>query len=201
MRHLASLQALAGVPMADTAQIAVTLGATSLITLLDSDSTHNFISEEAARRSGLPLAGYDVVLDTKWLGVRGPIVWDLARRCMLFQHEGHTVCWQGVSSPTAPCLQATVVVAADALLDGLLGAFVDIFTEPTDLPPARGHDHHIILKPDASPVAVRPYRYPVAHKNELERQCAAMIEQGIVHRSDSPFSSSVLLVKKPDGSW
>jgi hypothetical protein len=149
----------------------------------------------------MPLAGYDVVLGTKWLGVRGPIVWDLARRCMLFQHEGHTVCWQGVSSPTAPCLQATVVVAADALLDGLLGAFVDIFTEPTDLPPARGHDHHIILKPDASPVAVRPYRYPVAHKNELERQCAAMIEQGIVHRSDSPFSSSVLLVKKPDGSW
>jgi hypothetical protein len=40
-------------------------------------------------------------------------------------------------------------------------------------------------------VAVRP------HKDELERQCAAMIDQGI----DSPFSSPVLLVKKPDGSW
>jgi hypothetical protein len=50
-------------------------------------------------------------------------------------------------------------------------------------------------------VVVRPYRYPAAHKDELERQCAAMIDQGIVRRSDSPFSSSVLLVKKPDGSW
>jgi hypothetical protein len=50
-------------------------------------------------------------------------------------------------------------------------------------------------------VAVRPYRYPAAHKNELERQCATMIEQGIVHRSDSAFSSPVLLVKKSDGSW
>jgi hypothetical protein len=237
------LQALAGVPMADTMQIAVTLGATSLIAL-DSGSTHNFISEEAARRSGLPLrqrphltamvvngeritcegvirdaplliagalfsadlfvvplVGYDVVLGTKWLDARGPIVWDLAHRRMSFQHEGHTICWQGVPSPTASRLQATVAVAADALHDGLLGAFADIFAAPAGLPPAQGHNHCIILKDDASLVAVRPYRYSVAHKNELERQCATMIEQGIVRRSDSPFSSSVLLVKKPDGSW
>jgi hypothetical protein len=213
-----SLQ-VAGVAMADTMQITVVLGATSLVALLDSGSTHNFISEEAARRSGLPLrqrpcltamvangeritcegiirdapllidgalfpadlfvmplAGYDVVLGTKWLGARGPIVWDLARRRMSFQHEGHTICWQGMPSSTAPRIQATVTVAADALLDELLGAFDDIFAEPTDLPLARGCDHRIILKPDAAPVAVRPYRYPVAHKNELERQCAAMIE-------------------------
>jgi hypothetical protein len=58
-----------------------------------------------------------------------------------------------------------------------------------------------LLKPDAQPVAVRPYRYPAAHKDELERQCANMMEQGIVWRSDSPFSSPVLLVKKPDDSW
>jgi hypothetical protein len=50
-----SLQALAVVPMADTMQIVVTLGATSLVALLDSGSTHNFISEEAAWRSGLLL--------------------------------------------------------------------------------------------------------------------------------------------------
>jgi hypothetical protein len=238
-----SLLALAGVPMVDTMQIAVTLGATSLVALLDSGSTHNFISEEAAQRSGLPLRqqprltamvangerityeniihvaplliagalfpadlfvmpleGYDIILSTKWLSAGGPIVWDLAHRRMSFQHEGHTICWQGMPSPTTLRLQATMAVAADALLDGLLGAFADIFAVPTGLPPARGHDHRIILKPDAPPVAVCPYRHSIAHKNELERQCAAMIEQGIVRRSDSPFSSSVL-VKKPNGSW
>jgi hypothetical protein len=57
------------------------------------------------------------------------------------------------------------------------------------------------LKPGAQPVAVRPYQYPAAHKDELECQCAAMMQQGIVCRSDSPFSSPVLLVKKPDRSW
>ncbi|XP_066344329.1 uncharacterized protein [Miscanthus floridulus] len=50
-----SLQALAGVPMAGTMQIRVTLGPQALVALLDSGSTHNYISEDAARRSGLPL--------------------------------------------------------------------------------------------------------------------------------------------------
>jgi hypothetical protein len=57
-----------------------------------------------------------------------------------------------------------------------VASFGDIFTEPTGLRPWRAHDHHITLKTSAQPVAVRPYRYSVAHKDELERQCAAMIE-------------------------
>jgi hypothetical protein len=77
----------------------------------------------------------------------------------------------------------------EPLLDELLDAFEDVFAAPFGLPPARGHAHHITLKLGSVPVAVRPYRYPAAHKDELERQCAAMMEQGIVRRSDSAFSS------------
>ncbi|WVZ75167.1 LOW QUALITY PROTEIN: hypothetical protein U9M48_023250, partial [Paspalum notatum var. saurae] len=237
-----SLQALAGVSFADTMQVAVTLGSVALVALLDSGSTHNFIFEVAARRSGLPLqqrpcltamvangervscvgiirgapltidgaafpadlfvmplAGYDVVLGTRWLGALGPIVWDLARCRMTFQRQGRTICWSGVESSSAPTLSA--VAAGEPLLNELLDSFGDIFAAPTGLPPKRAHDHRITLKAGAQPVAVRPYRYPAAHKDELERQCAAMIEQGIVRRSDSPLSSPVLLVKKPDGSW
>jgi hypothetical protein len=35
----------------------------------------------------------------------------------------------------------------------------------------------------------------------LERQCAAMMDQGIIRCSSSAFSSPVLLVKKADGTW
>jgi len=104
-----------------------------------------------------------------------------------------------LSSPT-PRIRVTTA-ASESLLDELLADFGDVFAEPKGLPPQRARDHAIVLKPDAAPVVVRLYRYPAAHKDELERQCAAMIEQGIVRRSDSAFSSPVLLVKKADGSW
>jgi hypothetical protein len=104
-----------------------------------------------------------------------------------------------VDRPSVPTLGATIETGP--LLEALLLSFGGLFTDPVGWPPKRVHDHRIILKPDAQPVAVRPYRYPTTHKDELERQCAAMIEQGIIRHSDSPFSSFVLLVKKPNGSW
>lgn len=115
-----------------------------------------------------------------------------------FTLHGCDVCWHGVESPFGACAHS--VATTGSLLDDLLSTFDDVFAEPTGLPPPRACDHAIVLKPDAAPVAVRPYRYPAAHKDELERQCAAMITQGIVRRSDSAFSSHVLLVKKADGS-
>jgi len=50
-------------------------------------------------------------------------------------------------------------------------------------------------------VAVRPYRYPQLQKDELERQCEVMLQQGLIQYSTSPFSAPVLLVKKQDGTW
>jgi hypothetical protein len=142
----------------------------------------------------MPLAAYDMVLGTRWLDTLGPIVWDLGRRWMTFQHQGRAISWTGMASTNAPTLGATA--AGEPLLDKLLDSFGDIFAAPTGMPPKHAHDHRITLKAGTQPVVVRPYRYPAAHKDELERQCAAMIEQGIVRCSDSPFSSPVLLVKK-----
>jgi len=102
-----------------------------------------------------------------------------------------------VVTPNEPSVRTTT--AGASLLDELLAAFGDVFAEPKGLPPPRARDHGIVLKPGALPVAVRPYRYPASHKDELEWQCAAMREQGIIRNSASAFSSPVLLVKV-DGS-
>ena len=97
----------------------------------------------------------------------GPIVWVLGSRRMTFQHQGRPGSWTGIACPAAPALGVTT--EAGPLLDALLHAYGGLFADPTGLPPKRAHDHRITLKPGAQPVAVRPYRYPAAHKDELER--------------------------------
>lgn len=72
--------------------------------------------------------------------------------------------------------------------------------EPKGLPHRREFDHGIDLVPNAKPVNIKPYRYSPMPKDEIERQIAAMLQQGIIQSSNSPFASPVLLVKKKDGS-
>jgi hypothetical protein len=98
-------------------------------------------------------------------------------------------------------LRVCSIEAARELLDLLLTEFEDIFASPAGLPPPRARDHRIHLLPDTAPVAVRPYRYPLLHKDELERQCHQLEQQGLIRRSTSTFSAPMLLVKKGDGTW
>ncbi|XP_017416580.1 uncharacterized protein LOC108327382 [Vigna angularis] len=62
-------------------------------------------------------------------------------------------------------------------------------------------DHQIHLLSNSSPVSVRPYRYPHFQKVEIEKQIEEMLFDGMIQPSHSLFSSSILLVKKKDGSW
>jgi hypothetical protein len=50
-----TLHAMAGVPVGNPILLQVTLGAASLVALVDTGSTHNFIGEAAAHRTGLSI--------------------------------------------------------------------------------------------------------------------------------------------------
>ena len=76
-----------------------------------------------------------------------------------------------------------------------------VFVVPHTLPPIRTHDHHIPLQPNQEPVSVRPYQYPYYQKAEIEKKVKEFLDSGLICPSTSPFSSSVLLVKKDDGGW
>ena len=84
-------------------------------------------------------------------------------------------------------------------IQSLLGDYVDLFQEPTSISPQTPFDRHIRLLPKASPVNIRPYKYSPAQKDEIEKQIAEMMKNGII-KSQSPYASPVLLVKKKDGT-
>lgn len=153
----------------------------------------------------IPLDKWDMILGVTFLRTLGPILWDFDDLCMAFTKEGRRVFWRGIGS-TRHDVQSTrrlntLRTSEPALLDKLLQSFDDVFTTPQGLPPARACDHRIHLLPNTAPVAVRPYRYPQLQKDELESQCAAMLQQGVIRLSTSAFLEPVLLVKKQDGSW
>jgi predicted aspartyl protease len=151
------------------------------------------------------LGGFDLVLGADFLRTLGTILLDLDSLRMAFQWRGQRVFWRGLGAPHSEGPEThTHSVNTDPdrpFIDNLLPEYDDVFAEPHGLPPSRPYDHRIHLLPRTTPVAVRPYRYPQLQKDELERQCSAMLAQGIIWSSTSPFSAPVLLVKKADDSW
>ncbi|GAU45812.1 hypothetical protein TSUD_115000 [Trifolium subterraneum] len=83
----------------------------------------------------------------------------------------------------------------------ILYTYRGIFKAPDGLPPQRLQNHAIILKEGSQPVKVKPYRYPHSQKEQIEKMVKDMLGQGIIQTNNNPFSSSIVLVKKKDGSW
>lgn len=78
----------------------------------------------------------------------------------------------------------------------LLEDYGELFQSPTTLPPARPFDHNIQVLLGALLVNIRPYRYSPTQKDEIEKQLAEILQNGIIKHSDSPYASPVLLVRK-----
>jgi hypothetical protein len=71
---------------------------------------------------------------------------------------------------------------------------------PLGVPPDRGFEHIIELEAGAKPVITTPYRHPKKYKDEIEKAIKELLDMGHIRPSSSPFASSVVLVKKKDGT-
>lgn len=60
---------------------------------------------------------------------------------------------------------------------------------------------HVIVTGDQFPTSVRPYYRTVEQRKELQREVDKLILDNIVRPSTSPWSSPVILKKKPDGTF
>lgn len=162
----------------------------------------------------LELGNVDVILGVHWLRTLGKCEMNWETHELSFTHQGRRVTFYGDSTLQSTLSLCSLVSPADnspsevepsqetpAVIQGLLQQFQDVFAIPTQLPPIRNREHIITLQPGVGPINVRPYRYPHAQKEEMERQVQKMLEDGIIRPSKSPYSSPVLLVRKKDGGW
>lgn len=82
----------------------------------------------------------------------------------------------------------------------LLIEYSSIFSKGPDDLGCTGMVKHHIRTADALPIRQRPRRLPHALREEANRAVEEMRKHGVIEPSSSPWSSPVVLVKKPDGS-
>lgn len=77
--------------------------------------------------------------------------------------------------------------------------FADIFALEGE-PLGRNGDMPMKIETrDVRPVYRKPYRIPTIYQEEVDRQLKTMVDQGIIERSKSPWSSPLIIVKKKGG--
>lgn len=90
----------------------------------------------------------------------------------------------------------------DPATEALLKEFADVFEPPPPvIPPARGVEHRIELKPGARPPPARPLRHQSAGDLDvMKKYVEEGLSSGQLRRSTSPYGSMALIVKKKDGT-
>ena len=83
---------------------------------------------------------------------------------------------------------------------GLLDKFQDVYSRGPDDLGRTSKVYHQIPTGSAKPIKQGPRRLPYHQREEVEKNLDAMIKNGVVTPSTSPWSSPIVLVKKKDGT-
>ena len=87
-------------------------------------------------------------------------------------------------------------------LDEVLDDNEDLFMRcKTDIGNAKGFFHDIEILEGAEPHRDTYRRFPPPKREAADEQVQALLDDGVIEPSQSPFASAIVLVKKSDGSW
>lgn len=81
-------------------------------------------------------------------------------------------------------------------MEMLLQKYEALFQEPAGVPQKKDLDHQISLQPRTGPVNIRLYYYPTVQEDAVEELVRELSHSGVIQPSQSPFSCSIILVKK-----
>ena len=88
-------------------------------------------------------------------------------------------------------------------VENLVLEYEEIFTDKTQLMTHVQEDEltHFIDTGNSPPVSTAPRRTSPQQKEDIEKEIESMLKHKIIQPSNSPWSSAILLVPKPDGTW
>lgn len=263
-----SLNAYFGIESPTTTKLRGKIGKYTVVVLLDSGATHNFVIPQLVAKVGLALnknsnlqiilgtgvtvsgvgictdgklalqhldftldfislelGKVDVVLGMQWLRTLGECEVNWLMQEWSFIYNGKREMLVGELDLHRPATSFSLITNDDgqwavpreswlhsvaatpkplkvsAYVEKVRDEFVFVFSQPQGIPPVRGREHAIFLKPGTTTINVRPYRYPQAHKDAMTKMVTEMLAKGLIRASRSSFSSPVLLAKKQDKSW
>ena len=138
----------------------------------------------------LPLTAYDMIIGMDWLEKFSPMTVHWQQKWLRIPYGDQQVVLQGVQSdyPEQVVVQLCLLTPGGDLhsdvsllpreVQDLIDQYATIFEKPSQLPPSRACDHEIPLIPGANPVNIRPYRYPPALRDEIEKQLQICFNKG-----------------------
>ena len=144
----------------------------------------------------------DVLLGHDFL-VQNEVSWDYAACTIhLGSRRRTTACWKGRTNapniiPDLSALEITGDPETRANFTAILNKYAEVFSGRVGRTKLIEHD--ILLK-NPTPIALKPYSYPLAKQAIIDEMIRDMEKQGLVEPSTSPWFAPIVLAKKKDGS-
>ena len=103
-------------------------------------------------------------------------------------------------SPITYNIESSLTPEQHKIVENFLNSYRDIFAKDlSELSRTHLVKHKIQLMSD-KPIQKPPYRTSPMERRSMEKQVKEMLEAGIIRESHSPYSSPVVMIKKPNGT-